>query len=68
MFDLIVTGGVAVLPSGAEPADLGIAGGKIAAVGAPGSLAQIGGGRVVDAARDHELSGRVDDPPGGPRA
>jgi dihydropyrimidinase len=60
MFDLIITGGVAVLPSGTEPADLGIAGGKIAAVGAPGSLAQIGGGRVVDAAGQIVVPGGVD--------
>jgi hypothetical protein len=31
-----------VLPSGTEPADLGISGGKLAAVGGPGSLAPIG--------------------------
>src|SRR6058998_1960191 len=60
MFDLIVTGGAAVLPSGAEPADLGIAGGKIAAIGAPGSLAQIGGGRVVDATGQIVIPGGVD--------
>src|ERR1700724_2312881 len=51
MFDLIVTGGKAVMPSGsAEPADIGVSGGKIAAVGAPGSLAPLGAVRVVDAA------------------
>jgi dihydroorotase-like cyclic amidohydrolase len=43
MFDLIVTGGKAVMPSGsAEPADIGVSGGKIAALGGPGSLADIG--------------------------
>jgi hypothetical protein len=42
MFDLIITAGTAVLPSGTEPADLGISGGKLAAVGGPGSLAPIG--------------------------
>ena len=36
MFDLIVTGGTAVLPSGAEPADIAVSGGKIAAIGGPG--------------------------------
>src|ERR1700730_9700632 len=51
MFDLIVTGGKAVMPSGgAEPADIGVSGGYIAAIGGPGSLAGIGAGRVVDAA------------------
>ena len=41
MLDIVVSGGLAVLPSGAEPADIGIAGDKIAAIGAPGSLAAI---------------------------
>ena len=50
MFDLIITAGTAVLPSGTEPADIGISGGKLAAVGGPGSLAPIGAIRVIDAA------------------
>ena len=37
---------LAVLPSGAEPADIGVQGEKIAAIGAPGSLAALGAGRV----------------------
>ena len=38
MFDLIVTGGMAVMPGGsAEPADLAVSGGKIAAIGGPGA-------------------------------
>ena len=37
MFDLIVTGGMAVMPAAAEAADIGVAGGKIAAIGAPGT-------------------------------
>ncbi|MGH7061560.1 MAG: amidohydrolase family protein, partial [Stellaceae bacterium] len=60
MFDLIVSGGLAVLPSGPEPADLGIAGGKIAAIGAPGSLAAIGAGRTVDAAGQIVIPGGID--------
>ena len=44
MFDLIVSGGLAALPGSAEPADIGVAGGKIAAIGAPGSLAACRGG------------------------
>src|SRR6266568_3034619 len=32
MFDLIVSGGTAVMPAGAEAADIGVAGGKIAAI------------------------------------
>ena len=30
MFDLIVSGGTAVMPAGAEAADIGVSGGKIA--------------------------------------
>jgi|GEM_PF-6775805 len=60
MFDLIIIGGTAVLPSGAEPADLAVAGGKIVAVGAPGSLAQTGAVRVVDATGQIVMPGGVD--------
>ena len=61
MFDLIVTGGIAVMPSGsAEPADIGVSGGKIAAIGAPGSLAAIGAARIVDAAGQIVMPGGVD--------
>src|SRR5215472_6709575 len=60
MFDLIVTGGTAVFPTGTEVADIGIAGGKIAAIGGPGSLADIGAARVVDAARQIVIPGGVD--------
>ena len=60
MFDLIVTGGIAVLPSGAEPADIAVEGGKIAAIGASGSLAALGAGRVVDAAGQIVIPGGVD--------
>ena len=49
MLDLIVSGGTAVMPNGAEPADIGVAGGKIAAIGAPGSLQSVGAARIVDA-------------------
>ena len=49
MFDTVVSGGLAVLPSGAEPADIGVSGEHIVAIGAPGSLTAIGAGRVVDA-------------------
>jgi len=48
MFDIVVSGGTAVLPSGPEPADLGVNGEHIAVIGAPGSLAAIGAGRTVD--------------------
>jgi dihydropyrimidinase len=60
MFDLIVTGGVAVLPSGAEEADIGVSHGKIAAIGAPRSLAQVGAARMVDAAGQIVIPGGVD--------
>src|SRR5580692_8416644 len=61
MFDLIVTGGKAVMPSGgAELADIGVSGGKIAAIGTPGSLQSIGAGRIVDAAGQFVIPGGVD--------
>src|SRR5437016_13460620 len=60
MFDLIITGSTAVLPSGAEAADLAVVDGKIAAVGAPGSFAQIGSARVVDAAGQIVMPGGID--------
>src|SRR5438309_1084775 len=60
MLDIVVSGGTAVLPSGAEPADIGVAGDKIAAIGAPGSLAAIGAGRVVDASGQIVIPGGID--------
>src|SRR5437667_5905894 len=60
MLDIVVSGGLAVLPSGAEPADIGIAGDKIAAIGAPGSLAALGAGRVVDASGQIVIPGGID--------
>ena len=52
--------GSAVLPSGPDAADIGVAGGQIAAIGAPGSLAAIGAGRVVDAAGQIVIPGGID--------
>ena len=60
MLDLIVTGGIAVLPSGAEPADIGVSGGKIAAIGAPGSLQSVAASRIVDASNQIVMPGGVD--------
>src|SRR6266568_5877300 len=60
MFDLIVSGGTAVMPAGAEAADIGVAGDKIAAIGGPGSLAALGAGRVVDAAGQIVIPGGID--------
>src|SRR6266404_5788313 len=60
MFDLIVSGGIAVMPASTEAADIGVSGGTIAAIGAPGSLAAIGGARVVDAAGQIVIPGGID--------
>ena len=60
MLDLVITGGTAVLPSGAQAADIGIAGGKIAAIGAPGSLQSTGAARTVDASGQIVIPGGID--------
>src|SRR5690348_5944565 len=60
MLDIVVSGGIAVLPSGPEPADIGIAGERIAAIGAPGSLAALGAGRIVDAQGQIIIPGGID--------
>src|SRR5499425_1797432 len=60
MFDTIVSGGLAVLPSGPESADIGVSGEHIAAIGAPGSLAAIGAGRTVDATGQIVIPGGID--------
>src|SRR4051794_14905388 len=60
MFDLVISGGTHVLPGGADSVDLGIAGGRIVAIGAPGSLAAAGAGRVVDASGQIVIPGGVD--------
>ncbi len=60
MFDLVVSGGKHVLPGGVESVDLGVAGGKIVAIGAPGSLAALGAGRVVDATGQIVIPGGID--------
>jgi dihydropyrimidinase len=60
MFDILISNGTAVLPTGAEPADIGVADGKIAAIGAPGSLAAIGAGRTVDASGQIVIPGGID--------
>src|SRR5947208_17075898 len=59
MLDIVVTGGTAVLPSGAEKADIGIQGEKIVAIGAPGTLAPLGG-RTVDATGQIVIPGGID--------
>jgi dihydropyrimidinase len=60
MLDAIITGGLAVLPTGAQQADIGIQGEKIAAIGTPGSLAALGAGRTVDATGQIVIPGGID--------
>ena len=60
MLDLIVSGGTAVLPTGPEPADIGVAAGRIAAIAGPGGLAGIGAARSVDAAGQLVIPGGID--------
>jgi dihydropyrimidinase len=60
MLDLVVGNGLAVLPTGPQVADIGVADGKIAAVAAPGSLAAIGAGRTVDASGQIVIPGGID--------
>lgn len=60
MLDLIVAGGTAVLPTGPERADIGVAEGRIAVIGGPGSLAAFGAARTVDAAGQLVIPGGID--------
>jgi dihydropyrimidinase len=60
MLDLIVAGGLAVLPDGAQPADIGIAGGRIATIGAPGGLAGLPAARTLDATGRIVVPGGID--------
>ena len=60
MFDLVVSGGTHVLAGGVASVDLGVSGGIIAAIGAPGSLAAIGAKRVVDATGQLVIPGGID--------
>jgi dihydropyrimidinase len=60
MLDIVVSGGLAVLPSGPQPADIGVAGEHVVAIGAPGSLAAVGAGRVIDAAGQIVIPGGID--------
>src|SRR5579862_7043313 len=54
MLDIIISGGTAVLPTGAATADIGVQGGKIAAIGA------LGAGRTVDASGQIVIPGGID--------
>jgi dihydroorotase len=56
-FDLLIRGGTCVLPWGIEPTDVGVHGGKIAALGVPaGATAEA----TIDAAGLHVLPGLID--------
>lgn len=58
VLDLAVTGGQVVFPEGVRAADLGILGGRIAAIAEPGGLPPAR--QAVDAAGDYVLPGLVD--------
>ncbi len=60
MFDIVIAGGLAVLPSGPEKADVAVKGDKIVAIGAPGGFAQTGAGRTIDATGQYVIPGGID--------
>lgn len=60
MLDLIIRGGLVVTPAGAGPWDVGIAGEKVAAVGAPEALKDVPCARAIDARGKLVLPGGVD--------
>jgi dihydropyrimidinase len=60
MLDVIIAGGLAVLPAGPEHADIAVAGGKIVGIGAPGSFAATGAARTVAAAGQYVIPGGID--------
>jgi dihydropyrimidinase len=60
MLDIVITGGTAVLPSGAIAADIGIEGGKIVAIGAAGGLAGLGATRTINATGQIVIPGGID--------
>src|ERR1044071_5276208 len=60
MLDTVITGGLAVLHSGAEKADIGVEGERIAAIGTPGGLAALGAGRTIDASGQIVIPGGID--------
>jgi dihydropyrimidinase len=60
MLDIVISGGTAVLPTGAEKVDIGIQGDKIAAIGAPGALSALGAGRTIDATGQIVIPGGID--------
>ena len=56
--DLVIRGGDIVVPEGVRPGDIGIRDGKIAAIAAPGTLAD--GTRTIDATGLHVFPGIID--------
>lgn len=56
-YDLILTGGTVATPEGVAPRDIGVRGGKIAAIG---GLAQASAGERIDAKGLHILPGVID--------
>jgi dihydroorotase len=56
-FDLIISGGVCVLPWGMEQTSIGVAGGRIAALGVPGDATA---DATIDASGLHVLPGLID--------
>jgi dihydropyrimidinase len=60
MFDLVISNGLAVLPSGTAIVDIAVTGGVIAAIGAAGTLAAVGATRVVDATGQIVVPGGID--------
>src|SRR5918912_2299602 len=62
MLDTVISGGLAVLPTGAEQADIGVEGETIVAIGAPGSLAALEAGRTIDATGQIVTPGGADPP------
>ena len=57
MFDLLITGGLVVMPSEAAQVDIGVNGGRIVAIGAPGTL-------IDEAVQTIDASGRIVTPGG----
>jgi dihydroorotase len=57
-YDIVIRGGTVVSPSGRVPADVAIAGERIAAVVTPGTPLEAG--RTIDATGKHVLPGAVD--------
>src|SRR5580693_9938236 len=60
MLDVVISGGTAVLPTGAQQVDIGVVGGLIVAIGAPGTLVQIGAGLAIDATGQIIIPGGID--------